>query len=263
MCRSVAKDLHDYSVQLNRWFLKPIGAWPRTSATSSSEKAVSRVVMFICHSLIAFSVVPCALNICFEEKDIELKLRAIGPLSHWFMGGLNYCCLLLHSADIHRCMQHMEQDWRISRQSQDREIMTRNARLGRFVAGFCAIFMHSGVFFYSIMSTMTTVVVWIGDNETASVLQLPFPSYSKLIDTRFSPANEIVFALQLMSGFIVNSAIVGACSLAAVFAMHACGQLDILIVRLNGLVKSTNAKENESAQQRLADIVDHHLRVLR
>ncbi|XP_011880185.1 PREDICTED: odorant receptor 4-like [Vollenhovia emeryi] len=263
MCRSVAKDLHDHSVQLNRWFLKPIGAWPRTSATSSSEKAVSRVLIFICYFLVAFSVIPCALNICFEEKDIELRLRAIGPLSHWLMGGLNYCSLLLHSADIHRCMRHMETDWRIIRQSRDREIMARNARLGRFVAGFCAIFMHSGVFSYSIMSSLTTVVVSIGDNQTVSMLQLPFPSYSKLIDTRFSPANEIVFAMQLISGFIVNSTIVGACSLAAVFAMHACGQLDILILRLNGLVEDGDTKENESAQRKLADIVEHHLRVLR
>lgn len=263
MCQSVAKDLHDHSVQLNRWLLKPLGAWPQTSTTSRSEKVVSRVLIFICCFLIASAVIPCALNICFEEKDIELRLRAIGPMSHWLMGGLNYCSLLLHSADILRCIQHMEIDWQIVRQSRDREIMVRNSKLGRFVAGFCAIVMHSGVLSYNVISTMTTVVVTIRDNQTASVLQLPFPSYGKLIDTRFSPANEIVFAIQLVSGFIVTSTVVGACSLAAVFAMHACGQLDILILRLNRLVKGESAKESESVQQRLVDIVNHHLRVLR
>lgn len=243
--------------------LKPIGAWPQASMTSSSEKAVSQVLIFICCFLIAFSVIPCALNICFEEKNIELKLRAIGPLSHWLMGGLNYCSLLLHGADIDRCMQHMKIDWQITRQSRDREIMARSAKMGRFVAGFCAIIMHSGIFSYNIISTLTTVVVSIGDNQTVSMLQLPFPSYSKLVDTRFSPANEIVFAIQLMSGIIVTSTVVGACSLAAVFAMHAYGQLDILILRLNRLVKGESAKESESIQQRLADIINHHLRALR
>lgn len=263
MCRSVTKDLHDHSVQLNRWFLKPIGAWPRASAISSGEKVLSRILIFTCYFLIAFTVIPSALNIFFEEKNTELKLRAIGPLSHWLMGGLNYCSLLLRSADIRQCVRHMEMDWRIIRQSRDREIMARNARLGRFVAGFCAIFMHSGVFAYSIVSGMTTVVVSIGDNQSVSMLQLPCSFYSKIIDTRFSPANEIVLVLQLVSGFIVNSTIVGACSLAAVFAMHACGQLDILILRLDMLVEGKSAKENESVQQRLANIVDHHLRVLR
>ncbi|KAL0117032.1 hypothetical protein PUN28_010120 [Cardiocondyla obscurior] len=263
MCRSVAKELHDYSVQLNRWFLKPIGVWPRTSTTSSCERIVAQILIVVCLSLVSFAVIPCTLNICFEEKDIELKLRAIGPLSHWLMGGLNYCCLLLHSTDIRQCMRHMETDWRILEQSRDREIMARKARLGRFVAGFCAIFMHTGVFSYSIISSLTTVKVSIGDNQSVSVLQLPFPSYSKWIDTRFSPTNEIVFGLQLVSGFIVNSTIVGACSLAAVFAMHACGQLDILTLRLNMLVKGDHTKKGESVQQRLAVIVNHHLRVLR
>ncbi|KAG5318442.1 OR4 protein, partial [Acromyrmex heyeri] len=263
MCRSVTKDLHDHSVQLNRWFLKPIGAWPQEPTTSNSEKAVSRILIFICYFLIAFTVIPCALNVFFEEKDVELKLRAAGPLSHWFMGGLNYCSLLLRSADIRKCMQHMEMDWRIMKQSRDREIMTRNAKLGRFVAGFCAICMHGGVFSYNIVSGMTTVMVSIGDNQSVSMLQLPCAFYNKLIDTRYSPANEIVLMTQMLSGFIVNSTTVSACSLAAVFAIHACGQLDILILRLGKLVEGEDAEKNESVHRRLTNIVNHHLRVLR
>lgn len=259
----MTKELHDHSVQLNRWFLKPIGAWPRSTTTSSSEKAVSRALILVCYFLIAFTVVPCALNIILEEKDVELKLRAIGPLSHWLMGAMNYCSLLLRGADIHRCVRHMEIDWRIIRRSRHREIMVKNARLGRFVAGFCAIFMHGGVFSYSIVSGMTTVMVPIDDNRSVPMLQLPCPSYSKFVDARFSPANEIVLIMQLFSGFIVNSTTVGACSLAAVFAMHACGQLDILTLRLDNLVEGKDVKESDTAQRRLADIVDHHLRVLR
>lgn len=95
------------------------------------------------------------------------------------------------------------------------------------------------------------------------MLQLPCPSYSKFVDARFSPANEIVLIMQMFSCFIVNSTTVGACSLAAVFAMHACGQLDILTLRLDKLVEGEGVKESDSAQQRLADIIDHHLRVLR
>ncbi|EFN78622.1 hypothetical protein EAI_17420 [Harpegnathos saltator] len=262
MCQSVIRDLHDHSVQLNRWFLKPIGAWPRSSVSTRSEKAVSRALIFTCYFFIAFTVIPCALNVFFEEKDLDLKLRAIGPLSHWLMGGMNYCSLLLRNADILRCVQHMETDWKVIKRPQDRDIMAKNAKLGRFMAGFCAVFMHGGVFSYSIVSGMTKIEVSVG-NGSVSMLQLPCPFYSKFVDTRFSPANEIVLLMQLISCFIVNSTTVGACSLAAVFAMHACGQLDILNLRLNKLVESQDAKKNESAQQRMANIVDHHLRVLR
>jgi len=55
---------------------------------------------------------------------------------------------------------------------------------------------------------------------------------------------------------------VGACSLAAVFAMHAYGQLNMLFSWLNNLVADED-KGNEYAEQKLAAIVEHHLRVLR
>lgn len=262
MCHSVTKDLYNHSVQLNRWFLKPIGAWPRSSATTKNERTVSNALIFICYCLIALTVLPCILNLLFEEKNLDLKLRMIGPLSHWSMGGMNYCFLLLRNADILRCVQHMETDWRIIRRPQDRDIMARNAKLGRFVAGICAICMHSGVYIYSIVAGMKTIEVTIG-NESVPMVQLPCPVYSKFIDTKFSPAREIMLVMQLLSGFIVNSIIVGACGLAAVFAMHACGQLDILTLRLNNLVEDHDVKENKSANKKMADIVDHHLRVLR
>jgi len=263
MYQSVIKDLHNHSVQLNRWFLKPIGAWPQSFTASRRERLLSCTLIFACYFLIAFTIVPGALNIIFEERDTELRLKAIGPLSHWLMGAMNYCSLLLRGTDINRCMRHMQVDWRIIRRTSDRAIMARNARLGRLVTVFCAIFMHGGVLSYSIISGMTTVMVQIGDNQSVSMLELPCPSYSKFVDARFSPANEIVLFIQILSGFVVNSTTVGVCSLAAVFAMHACGQLDILTGRLNRLIEGEGTKDDGSVQRRLADIVNHHLRVLR
>ncbi|XP_032669705.1 uncharacterized protein LOC116843424 [Odontomachus brunneus] len=140
--------------------------------------------------------------------------------------------------------------------------MAKNARLGRFVAGICAVCIHSGVYIYSIVAGMKTLEVSIG-NKSVPMVQLPCPVYSKFVDTRFSPAREIMLVMQLLSDFVVNSVIVGACSLAAVFAMHACGQLDILTLRLNNLVEDQDAKKNDWANKKMADIVDHHLRVLR
>ena len=53
---------------------------------------------------------------------------------------------------------------------------------------------------------------------------------------RYSPANEILLTLQLLSGFLMNYVTVGSCALATVFAMHVCGQLSVVISRLNGMV---------------------------
>ncbi|XP_011880180.1 PREDICTED: odorant receptor 82a-like isoform X2 [Vollenhovia emeryi] len=250
---------NDYSLQLTRWFLMPIAAWPRAN-TSTVERVSLQAQVLGCLSLIAVVMIPCMLYVSLEEKDVQMKLSAMGPLSHWIMGTINYWLLLTRSDDIRECVLHMETDWRLVRKTDDQDVMLRYAKIGRFVAGFCAVFMQSGTFLFTVAKAMTSMPVIIG-NETALVHPMTCPIYSKFIDTRFSPANEIMLAVELLSCFIVNSVTVGACSLAAVFAMHAYGQLSMLFSWLNDLGENEN-KENDFAAQKLATIVEHHLRVL-
>ncbi|XP_011880184.1 PREDICTED: uncharacterized protein LOC105568818 isoform X2 [Vollenhovia emeryi] len=251
---------NNYSLQLTRWFLLPIGAWPQMSAATRVERLSSRVHILVCTSIIAIIMVPCLLYVSLEEKDMEMKLSAMGPLSHWIMGMINYWLLLTRGDDIRECVLHMESDWRIARKLEDRQVMMRQARIGRFVSGFCAVFMQSGTFLFAVGKSLSTTAVIVG-NETVLVHPMTCPMYTKFIDVRFSPANEIMVVVEWLSCFIVNSVTVGACSLDAVFAMHAYGQLNMLFAWLNELVVDED-KGNEGAEQRLAVIVEHHLRVL-
>ncbi|XP_024876946.1 odorant receptor 82a-like [Temnothorax curvispinosus] len=250
---------NDYSLQLTRWFLMPIAAWPRASM-STVERVSLQAQVLACSSLIAVVMIPCMLYVSLEEKDVQMKLSVMGPLSHWIMGTINYWLLLTRGDDIRECVQHMETDWRLVRKIDDQDVMLRYAKIGRFIAGFCAVFMQSGTFLFTVAKAMTSMTIIIG-NETASTHPMTCPIYSKFIDTRFSPANEIMLAVELLSCFIVNSITVGACSLAAVFAMHAYGQLSMLFSWLNDLVEDED-KKNDFAEQKLATIVEHHLRVL-
>ncbi|XP_011644993.1 uncharacterized protein LOC105432074 [Pogonomyrmex barbatus] len=252
------KSDNDYSLQLTRWFLMPIGVWQRVHVTTKIDKFFSHIHILVCTFVIAIIVIPCFLHLSLEEKDMENKLNIIGPLSHWTMGMINYYLLLARSDDIRECVLHMETDWRLVRKIEDRQIMLRQAKIGRFIAGFCAVFMQGGTLLFNVAKPTTTIIV---DNETLSIHPMTCPLYTKFIDTRYSPANEIMVLIELFSGFIVNSVTVCACSLDAVFAMHAYGQLDILFSWLNELVVDGD-KGNEYAEQKLAVIVKHHLRVL-
>lgn len=253
------EDASDYSIQLNRWLLKLVGAWPSSATTTVKEKVTSIILIIIGYSLIGFTVIPCILNILFEETETEKKLKAVGPLSHWCMGGVNYFSLLFRSRQIHRCLQHMRADWRTVTEIQDRQVMLRYAKAGRFVAGLCAIFMHGGVFSHSLIQGTAPAYVII-DNVSVSVHILPCPSFKKFMDTTQSPTGEIALTVQLISTFVVNSVTAGACSLAAVFAMHACGQLNVLTRWLDQL---DDQKQQDTVQRQLAIIVEHHLRVLK
>lgn len=245
----------DYSLQLNRWFLKSIGAWPELSKNSMIKNILIKILQLTCHSLIAFTVVPSILYILFEEKDIRLKLKAIGPMSHCLMGGINYCSLLHHSDRIWKSVKHMETDWRMAKKERDREVMLRNARVGRVIAGVCALIMQGGILCYILARGMSRIVVIVG-NETITTGRLPCPSFNKIVDTRISPIYEVVLALQCLSIIVVNNVMISACGLAAVFAMHGSGQLDVTILRLEELI-------DEKQELRLANVVNHHLRALK
>lgn len=238
----------------------PIGVWPQMGTVTRTKRLCSYVHTLACLSMIAIIAIPCLLYLFLEEKDFEIKFNTIGPLSHWIMNIINYCLLVMRGDDIRECVQHMEMDWRLIQKTEDHEVMLRYAKIGRFVSGFCAVSMQSGTLLFVITKSLTTTIIIIG-NETVSMHSMACPTYSKFIDGRFSPANEIMLVVHVISCFIVNCVTAGALSLDAVFAMHASGQLNILFSCLNNL--TDHYKDNKYTEQKLAIIVEHHLRVLR
>ncbi|XP_011880170.1 PREDICTED: uncharacterized protein LOC105568811 [Vollenhovia emeryi] len=255
-----SKQHNDYSLQINRWFLKLIGAWPQINASSTVWKILVLLQIFICASTIASITLPCLLYILFEEINIKAKLKVVGALITRSMGVVNYWVLLTRSSDIHKLIRHMEADWNLIQRFDDREIMLRHARYGRFITFICGTIMQGGTFLYSLALITKTVPIVI-DNQTYSTHVFACPIYSKIIDTRLSPVNEIALALQFVSSFLLSCSTVGACSLAAVFAVHACGQLNILCAWLHELVENQE-EGNRIVERRLAVIVKHHLRIL-
>ncbi|CAL7936660.1 unnamed protein product [Xylocopa violacea] len=253
---------YEYCVQVNRWLLKPIGAWPISDKATKVERLLVKLLNIACHSLIISTFVFCLLYIMFEEVAMELRVKAIGPTSYWLMGELNYYCLLTRGDDIVHCIAHIERDWKIVAKASHREIMLKNARVGRFIACIAALGMHMGVFSYYMAVGSGKTVFNVG-NESYTMYRLPCPIYTKLIDIRSSPTNEILLALLFVNGFVVNSITVGACGLDAVLALHACGQLNVVVSRLDDLVNTKTGKgEEKVAQRKLGFIVEHHLRTL-
>ncbi|CAK9804336.1 Odorant receptor 4 [Anthophora quadrimaculata] len=250
---------YEYSIQMNRWFLKPIGAWPCVTNTSRTERLFAKLLSLTCHTLITITIVPCFLFILIEDTTMEQRMNAIGPLSHYLMGELNYCFLMIKTNDILYCVRHVEQDWKNVKRTSDRESMLKSAKLGRSIACIAAVCMHTGVFSYELITGFHKVTFYVG-NQSYMTYPLPCTWYSKL-DVRFSPLNEIVLVIQFVAGFIVNSITIGACALGAVLAMHACGQLNMVMSKLDNLV-DTKDQEEKVAQKKLGFIVEHHLRTL-
>ncbi|XP_034171930.1 odorant receptor 4-like [Osmia lignaria lignaria] len=254
-------NLFDYSLQLNRWFLKPIGAWPASLSTSKIERIVSLILIVICYCSILATVIPCILYVILDDDAIQTKLMVIGPLSHWFVGGINYTTLLLRSKEIQCCVQDMQNDWYAVKRLKDLQVMIKNAKFGRYVVISCAAFMQGGVLCYCVITGITTEIIEVG-NETRTIHLLPCAAYTKLFPVDTSPTNEIMLIVQCISGFIVNSSTVGAFSLAIVFATHAYGQLNVLMMWITELVKPSRKHPQNAYLNEIGVIVENHLKAL-
>ncbi|XP_003700923.2 odorant receptor 13a-like [Megachile rotundata] len=259
LIRTDLDSLFDYSLQLNKWLLIPIGAWP--SPTSKIERVVSLILIVISYCSILATVVPCILYVILDDDLLTQKLMMVGPLSHWFIGGINYTTLLLRKKEIQCCVEHMQTDWRSVTKSKDQEIMLKDAEFGRYVVIFCTTFMQGGVLCYCVITGFTTEVIQVG-NETRTIRMLPCAAYKKLIPVDTSPTNEIILFVQFLAGFIVNSSTVGAFSLAIVFAAHAYGQLNVLIAWIRELVNKWRDCDRNIYLKEIGVVVENHLRAL-
>jgi len=199
--------------------------------------------------------------VLFEAKNSQQKLNPMLPLINRFMSSMHYWVLLKRRDDIQKLIQHMETDWCLMQRIDEREVMLQHAKYGRFITIICGIMLQGGCLLFSFVQSIRTVIIIIG-NETFTTHTISCPIYSKIIDTRFTPMNEIALILQNIIVILVSFCTAGGCSLAAVFAIHACGQLNVLYMWLHELVQN-QAKENDKIERKLAAIIEHHLRILR
>lgn len=247
------------SMQLNVWVMKIIGTWPlRYSSTKTLWK---RMLNVICYVLLAFLLIPSGMFIVLEIKDFYNQLKLGSALTFFFMAVMKYCALLLRENDIRRCVDCIEVDWRNVRYTEERRIMLENANFGRRLVVACSVFMYGGVLFYFVAVPLTRAKI-IEEDSNLTYRRLVFPVPSVIVDARRSPINEIFYFIQLFAGFVAHNITVAACSLAALLAMHACGQLQVLMSWINHLVDGREGV-NDTTDERLAKIVQLHVRILK
>ena len=188
--------------------------------------------------------------------------------------------------EIGTCFEHVEEDWKNCKDVQSTEnvkIMRKNAKIGRSFSIICAICMYSGGFLYNILMPLTFGILaahkvanseFKSENSSVKLSSLkPFPNppYEGLFNVHQSPTYEIFFILHVIAAYVSFSITIGLSSIAAVFVMHICGQLEIVMALLRNLVddqkEETNKKEIKPAvittNDKLKVNVQHHLRALR
>ncbi|XP_053999460.1 odorant receptor 4-like isoform X1 [Hylaeus anthracinus] len=247
------KDIN-YTTEMCRWFLKPIGVWPFVySRISKLEKVVLTILFVTWFTNLLFALLPPSRYILFEEKTLYIRLKLLGPTSFSLSSTIKYCYLILKGRTFENCIVHIEKDWKMVQNPIHRAIMLRNVSISRSLSTLCAVFMYSaGLAFYTVMPFLSKGRV--KGNQT--VRPLIYPGYDAFFDTQSSPNYEIIYAIQCIYGIMRYSITVGAFSLAVIFVTHICGQIQIQIARLEEFAQR---KEKIDPSYKSLDIIirDH------
>ncbi|XP_077269870.1 odorant receptor 4-like isoform X2 [Temnothorax americanus] len=254
---------HDirYTMQLCRWVLKPIGMWHPIYGhhPSRNEKLVSIALIVTCFSALCFVLIPAGLYTLFREKNINIKVKLFGPIGFCLTSTIKYCYLGARAAAFGRCIQHVEDDWRVMQYQDHRGIMLKNALMGRRITTLCALFLYiGGLSYHTIMPLSSRRKI----NENYTIRLHTYPGYDLFFDPQASPAYEIVFCVHCLFALVTYNITTAACSLAAIFVTHACGQVQILMTLLDDLIEGKWSK-GTTVKDRLSMITKHHVRVLR
>ncbi|OAD55465.1 hypothetical protein WN48_04722 [Eufriesea mexicana] len=260
-CNSSYKEDLSFNIRLNALTLRIIGSWPRSLGHSWLQTIQHVLLNLLCYCLLAFILVPGIVYFVLEIDDLYNQMKLGSALSFFMMAVIKYYVFIAREDDIRTCVNLIENDWRNVKHQEDRKIMLDNAGFGHRLVYICGVFMYGGVVFYYIVLPLTgAMIVEEGGNLTYWRLVYPFPKL--LLDARLSPANEILYTIQLLSGLVAHNVTVAACGLAALLAMHACGQLQVLTSWLEKLVDGRQ-NDDESLDQRLANIVEQHVRIIK
>nr|AXM05120.1 odorant receptor [Campoletis chlorideae] len=263
ICRSIKNKNYDSNIkrtlQYVRLFFTVSGVWPAiTKYSSERSKYLSRLVILACFSMIAFTLVPTASHMIFREKNYAVKVVLLGPVGTAFGAMLKYAIILSRANTIKKCMEQMRNDWMIVESADEHAIMTNNANTGRKIAVICAFFLYTaGVSFFAIVPILKGSKI----NEfNQTIRPLAYPGYNIFIDEQRTPTYEIIFFLIFVSACIRYTITIGIISLVAAFVGHACGQIEIVMSRLNKLFDGINEYvDKDELRERMAQIIKCHV----
>jgi len=245
-----------YTVQVHRLILSLIGIWPILRKLRYQETLIRITIRAMCCLLLFFNLIPWILYMILIADTLISRLKMCGALCFYSMVPTLYCALMLYETRIGECMKHMKEDWQNVRDANDRKIMLKNAKEGRFLLICTTLFFLVSSFSYRLSPIIRSRI----GNITIRSMQRGY--YYIFFDPHQSPAYEIVVSIHFITGIVLHIITAAVCGIAGLFTMHACGQLQMLTAWLENL-SDKQWLRNHTAAQKLATIITHHTRIQR
>lgn len=253
-------DINDMIIW-NRLLLQVLGIWPLVyPQTPKLEKLLALILFTLSWFGLGFLLVPMTVYTFSNASAMAQKIKMIGPLGHVVTSSLNYFFLTIRCKRIQRCIKVQSSDWRIVDQEEHREIMTKNSDKSNVLCKFCIVFMYAGgICYYSVMPFLSKRPE---GEKNFSMGPMPYPGFEIIFDMTNMQTYVFVFVSQCISATVMFNVTTSVCCLAVMFVAHACGQIQIVMSRLDHYVK--NVQENYlNPEKHMSIIVKHHVEALK
>lgn len=248
-----------YVLQQSHVVLRTLGIWPLTDRRPTMiDKIINIFLVVICFFFLHCDMVPGVLYYVFSNDDLIVKVKMIPPILYSVMAIAKYSNLLVYGDEIRSCLRYIQEDWKTMLTDSARDMMMAKASTSRRIFTICCTFMYCGGVSYNTIMPLSKGKIVTDQNVTIRILSCP--GYYVFFDPQDSPGYEIVFLLQCLCGIVMYTITVTICGLAALFVLHACAQMEILMRLMEDLVdKSDSGQRDVSAK--LITIIEHQIRI--
>ncbi|XP_078043440.1 uncharacterized protein LOC144473446 isoform X2 [Augochlora pura] len=179
------KDDVNYTLEMCRWVMRPIGIWSFVyHRISKLEKLVSIVMLTLCFSDLLFSIIPPGHYLIFVEKNMYVTVKLLGPLGFCVSSMIKYLYLVLKGNVFKDCIVHVERDWQTVVDQRYRQIMLRQSSISRNLIILCAVFLYSGGMSYHTIMPFVSKPKMRGN---VTLRPLIYPGYDTFFDSQASP----------------------------------------------------------------------------
>nr|AXM05143.1 odorant receptor [Campoletis chlorideae] len=256
----------DFTVQYTRRLFSIIGVWPlvkQTSAYSTNRKKEIRLaILVIALSMLLMTYVAIPMGVF-----LTVKVRSLGDFLKVFgllvvaVSNFSKLCLFIHRRHLFKsCFEHIENDWKMASTDVDREIMRKNAVIGRRVCLMAMSFMYTtGILYHTLMP------IWRGKKAQAlnkSGRVLPYPGFDLCVNSHSTPNYQIILFVCCLSGGVMYTLRITSATMVCFFVAHLSGQAEIIMSRLDKIFDNLD-DDIQLLNHRISSVVQRHVRLLR
>lgn len=252
-----------YVVRVAETLLTPIGIWPRYGVNSPISNFLNYIWVCFVFCLMMFMLAPHFIWTFFKAQDLRKLIKIISAIVFGFQAVLKFWTLILNKQDILHCLEVIESDYKAVKCEEDRQIMIKNAKIGRLFTMAYLGLMYCGALPYHIIMPFLADRVLKSDNTT--MLPLPYPSEYGFFIVENSPLYEIVFVTEMLASTIILMINTGVYGLIICIVIHSCCLFEITSRQVEFLLRNKVARKDgmdSEFTKNLAKIIDFHVHAI-